>query len=73
VTEPQPLRHLLHRQTDLEGNLLYFYMRTGRRPWVKVFRPEEVPPFGGASAWFEVERGPRGRVRLIGPFERERD
>jgi|GEM_PF-3247976 len=71
--EPRRLRHLIERQTDLDGNLLHFITRTARRPWLKVFRPQDVPPFAGRSAWFEIERGPRGQVRLIGPFEHERD
>jgi hypothetical protein len=72
MIEPRRPRYLIERQTDLEGNLLHFITRTGRRPWVRVFRPEEVPPFEGRSAWFEIERGPRGQVRLIGPIEHER-
>ena len=41
-----------------EGNRTSrFFIRPGsvRRPW-KFFDPEEVPPFDGPVAWFEIER-----------------
>jgi hypothetical protein len=62
-------RALLIRQRDLEGNTLHFIRRTGRRPWIKVHRVHEVPPFDGDAAWFDVIEEPRKRVRLEGPYE----
>ena len=34
-----------------------YFIRPGRvrGPW-KFFRPDEVPPFEGETAWFEIER-----------------
>jgi hypothetical protein len=62
-------RALLIRQRDLEGRTLHFIRRTGRRPWIKVHRADEVPPFDGDAAWFEVIEEPRKGARLEGPYE----
>jgi hypothetical protein len=44
---------------------LSFFIRPGSRsrPW-KFFRPEEVPEFEGAHAWFEIERKGREWIFL---------
>jgi hypothetical protein len=62
-------RHQVHRRADLDGKTLYFMIYSGsrNRPH-KFFRPGVpplIPPFEGASAWFEVERNHRGEWKFL--------
>ena len=51
----------LERRTDGEGRTLYFMIPSSDRRKPPAFvDPEDVPPFEGAAAWFEVERVRRG-------------
>jgi len=65
----QILKCQVHRRTDLEGKTLYFMIYSGSRSRShRFFRPgtpPHIPPFEGASAWFEVERGHRGEWRFL--------
>jgi hypothetical protein len=54
---PTNRTYTVERRTDLDGNDLYFIIPSrDRRKHPKFFRPEEVPPFEGRAATFEIER-----------------
>jgi hypothetical protein len=50
----------------------YFVRRTGRRPWLETYDADQVPPFEGAEAYFEVEILPRKPLRFIRQLEAPR-
>jgi hypothetical protein len=54
-------RYLLTRIADLEGKTLCFmiYLGSRDRGW-KTFQPEQVPPFEGKEAVFEIDRAKGG-------------
>ncbi len=61
----------IERRTDGEGRTLYFMIAAGSRSRQhRFFEPDEVPPFEGPSAWFEVEpRGGRAHWKVLRQVE----
>jgi hypothetical protein len=66
-------RYKVERSTDRDGRTLFFMVRSGSRSRPHKFffpgRPPEVPPFEGASAWFEVEKTHRGEWKFLRQVE----
>ena len=61
-----PTKHLLERRRDLDGNTLYFMIRSGSRSRQhRFFEPYEVPEFDGESAVCEIERGRGGNWKVL--------